>query len=302
MAKVFPNAPISIKWYILTISLVFSTLYIDYTTSGYTNPIVFFISTVAFPLTVAAIVNRIEGYDYIEMLGFIGDPLYAVSMFLISAGIVSMLFFLFVSPMLDILRGTPAFSALAFMNLPLSSHVFWFTIISPSFFFVYYMVIAVGEEILKVFGWKNVANWLYDKLYWRFGFAFARNIIIIIGLLISFLGWMTCHIFSWGSLPPLGIIVGITYSILFMMPYYLFGEKLISPEEGILLNKFSIWAPIGGHFMYDFLLQLKLDGVLMGVDVLGGFLISLTLTMVGGTILLYEYIKKGYVPFSVFQP
>jgi len=264
---------------------VLSTLYLDYSTSGYTNPIIFFICTVVFPISIAALANRIEGKSFTEFLGFTGTPIFISSMMLMSAGIIGMIFFVITRPLSILLTGTSIYSTFLFMFLPLSSKPFWFLAMTPLMGFVFYAVVAVGEEILKLTGTKIVANWLYDKTNGK-----GKNWIITIGFLISLLGWMGCHIFSWGSLPILGVVMGILLSVAFISPMF-FAEPLTSPGGFQLTAMFSIWAPIAGHLTYDFLLSMMTEGTL-AVGMSEGILISFTLLIVGGGLLAYQYFNR----------
>ncbi|MHA1971478.1 MAG: hypothetical protein ACTSW1_00715 [Candidatus Hodarchaeales archaeon] len=285
--KIFPHAPVSLKWSIIILILVVSTLYLDSVQELQTNPIIFFISVVIFPITLATLNSRIEGHRLDEQLSFRGDFTFALSMLLISAGLISLLFFFVTRPLALAYRGTSLYKGFTVLYMPLSTKTLWFTTLPAVFGLLYYTVIAVGEEVLKVFFWKNISNWLYSK------FDLPKTLIILVALLFAFLAWLSCHFISWNGLPIVGIVMGIVYSIIFMIPYY-FGEPLISPEKGIQLNKFSIYAPIGGHLCYDFLLFLFTEGYLASISSGFGLFVSTGLLGIGGFLLVTKYLEMGY--------
>lgn len=285
--KIFPYAPSKLRYYLIVLGLIAATLYTDYITGQATNVIIFFLCTTVYPIIIIAIASRVEGENIDEMLGLRGDIIYMASMILISGGMIGLIFFFIIEPMASAYVGTDMYKAITVMYMPLSSQQYWFATVTPLYSLIFYSAVSTGEELLKVFGWKTLSNWLYEK------FGVGKWPIIILGLLISFLGWLTLHFISWGGLPLEGIIMGVILSVLFMVPYF-FSESVLSPETGIQISSFSVYAPIGGHLFYDFYLSLMADGFLtitLTTILQAG---SVLMLILGGVLLVFKYYQTGF--------
>ena len=267
-------------------TLVNGTIYLDSQMSIQTNPIIFFVSVVIFPITLAAIANRTEGGSFTEMLGFSGKPIFALSMVLMGIGTIGLLFFTVTRPLSILFKGTSLYSAFTFMYLPLSAKPLWFLSFTPLLGLVFYLTIAFGEEIMKIFCSKNIANWIFEKTNGK-----GKGWVITMGFAISLLGWLFCHWNSWGGVPLMGVLMGMGLSVVFVSPLF-FAEPLLSPEKGFQLTSFfNIWAPMAGHLGYDFLLSMMTEGSLI-IGMGEGIMLSFVIFIAGGSILAYQYYQR----------
>ena len=286
MVKIFPHAPSQIKYVIIVLVLVASTLYTDYITGQQTNVIIFFISCVVYPVVIAGIASRTEGENLDEMLGFRGDLIYIISMVLISGGMIGLIFLFIIEPIASIYVGTEMYKAITVFYMPLSSQQFWFIAVTPLYSLIFYGAVSVGEEILKFFSFSVISNWLYEKI------NRGKWPVIIFGFILSLLGWLSLHFISWNGLPIEGIIMGIALSVLFIIPY-MFSEPIISSEKGFQIDKFSIYSSIAGHLFYDFYLSLMADGFLT-LELTNLLQIgSVVILSIGGILLIFKYYQTG---------
>jgi len=293
MLKPFPEAPTNIWYFIIIIAIAGSTLYLDYMAGRTSNAIIFFTTTVVVPLIVVAIANRIEGTKFVEFLGFLGSPLFALSMILLSGGITGIVFFSFIRPASMLVTGTNLYKSITVIFLPLSSKPFWFLAFSPAFSLVFYSAVAVGEEIIKCIGYKITANALYKYIP-------SKGLVYLLGFVISIAGWVSLHAFSWGSIDIFGFSFGLVLSYIFLAPYLIFGESLISPEYGVEMSKFSIYAPIGGHLFYNFFLTMQVERAVF-LTMSQGLVISGALAGFGLLLLAILYIKRDLPIFGYIR-
>lgn len=187
--------------------------------------------------------------------------------------------------------GTDLYKSFVVLYMPLSQKAMWFLAVTPTSIFLFYFAVSVGEELIKIAGYKIAGNWLYKHT------GVSTDFIIAIGFVISLIGWLMLHFISWGTITILSLAFGIIISYIFVAPYWLLGDPLISPEKGVQLGRVAIWAPIGGHLAYDFFLGLHQEGLLV-LTMSQGLVISGALTGFGLLMLAICYIRKGLPLFG----
>ncbi|MHA1866399.1 MAG: hypothetical protein ACTSWZ_07825, partial [Candidatus Heimdallarchaeaceae archaeon] len=227
--KVFPEAPSNI-WYVLLIfGTVSSSLFLDNVLGVPIGPVEWFISVVGVPILFITVASRRENVSLLEFLSFRGDILFAASMFFLGMGFVSLMFSIITQPLALAFKGTSLWKAITVLYMPLSSKRFWLPLASISTgitaSLIFYLVVAIFEEIWKFASMKIIANWLYQR------FAIGKNLIIVLGFVISCLFWLASHfIAAWVGVEVIpAILMGLFLSFIFISPFFL-GEDLISPE------------------------------------------------------------------------
>lgn len=294
--ELYPG-PNHIKYYIPIPIIAASTIYLDIITEGYTNPIIFFIATVIVPMIFAAISSGVTGKRLLSFFGIGGTILTNLGLFLITSGITALIFFSFIMPMSIIYKGTWMYSALRVFYFPLSEMALkTLSIIPLSFIIIYYFTIAIGEEIIKFYGQEVISDWLYTN------FRYPEVISIILGILISWLGWILIHLPGNPAIvTPIGLAIGLGLSAIWFIPFYIFAEHLFDPSPGINLTIYSLAGTIGGHFTYDFLIEASNFGY---ISIESSFLYSTIafIAIIFGMILIaIEYKRKGLPIFGFIK-
>jgi len=294
--ELYPG-PNHLKFYLPVPIIAASTIYLDILSEGYTNPIIFFIATVIVPVMFAAIASGVTGKRFLSFFGIRGTTLTNLGLFLITSGLTMLVFFLFITPLSLIYRGTWMYSALRVFYFPLSEmSLRTLTTIPLTFIIIYYFTIAVGEEIIKFYGQQVIADWLYVH------FNYPKVIAIVLGILISWIGWIIIHLPGNPAIvTPFGLALGLGLSAIWFLPFYLFAESLFDPSPGINLTIYSLAGTIGGHFTYDFLVEASSFGYITLENTLFYTMLGIGIIVAGILLIAYEYKRRGLPIFGIIK-
>jgi len=265
-------------------------LYFDSVSSGgATNPAVFASIVIIWSILMGG-ENAIK--NPAKVFGLDTTPIKAFIQSIAGIGVIFIIFFSIARPASIIMPSLyssifPFYSPIQATSVQFGVSPAWYSFFSTmptSYYIIFFMLIAVFEEFLKIVGVKRMANTLYDK----YGINAGRSVAI--SLIVVYAAWIMLHFASWGGITPLSLMTGIIYGLIFFLPYYLVGEPLESPDPEIQWNSIKNFTPISAHFTWDILVALMQLGIISGISVVSGTFFGIM--FFGAAIILAFLYKK----------
>jgi len=267
------------------LATAWSVLFFSHTISGGTDVTTFFIATVFVPLLFSAVACGITGKSFRDLIGLRGDILLNIGMIALTAGATVLLYMFLIRPFSLLFKGTSIYPAIlwttaVFSQQPAVSYTPLLLIL------VTYIWVGFGEEIIKLFGMKSIAQTISKFTRISLGWCF------VIGGFLSFLFWVLLHMFAWSAGEFfIAACFAIFWSVFWYTIFYVAGERFIAPEAGIQPRVMILSGPAAGHAIYDVLSEMGYQGYLTGINSSFILLIGAAAFAIGVGIVIYQWYR-----------
>jgi len=126
-------------------------------------------------------------------------------------------------------------------------------LVDPFIFSIFkHLVVAVSEEVLKVFSIFVFANWVYERFRWD------EPACLSSGITLGSIPFILAHIPAWGMVPDIApYLFGLAVSIAMSGLGWFFYEKKVWGPVWVF-TEFSIWPAISSHLIYNLAIELHL--------------------------------------------
>ena len=220
--------------FLLTASILFFSVY----AKVFPNIAIFYFAI----FTSVIIASGLVGFErFVEYLGFdVNKEYWRIPIFVFIGAFSGY----FIYWLLKLLSG----GGLHLLAFPMDFAIASILLSFPSVYSIFhFLVVAIGEEILRAYGNFTFANWLGER------FNLGKDIATSLGILISSLFFILLHIPAWGYNPnPFSYLMGLLIASVFSQFGFIFTPKAM----GILaFPEFTIYPGIVAHWVYDVLVD-----------------------------------------------
>ena len=114
-----------------------------------------------------------------------------------------------------------------------------------------WLIVALGEEILRTYGMFTFGNWFESK------FKLHPQTALSLGIIVSSIAFILLHTIAWSTSANLmNYLVGALISILFTSVGFILYHKQIFGKLAFL--EFSIIPGVVAHFIFDTMVDLQM--------------------------------------------
>jgi len=145
---------------------------------------------------------------------------------------------------------TLSFALFGFHLFPFDVFYLGLSVQNPTFLvLIDSLIIAVFEETIRI-----IPALIYSNAFYRMGYSEETSIVF--GVLLSSIIFIVCHVFSWGGLSLMQLLLGTSTIALMTLGGWVLRIKEI--WGSLAFKEFSIYTSLVSHLIFDFLVFAQL--------------------------------------------